>query len=58
MQLPCQLIPRLLALGDLAEVRREDEIDMGVLLSQHFLSNNKSEPDVDPSQPAEAAAAG
>lgn len=57
MQLPCQLIPRLLVLGDLAEVRREDEIDMGVLLSQHFLSN-KSEPDVDPSQPAEAAAAG
>lgn len=44
--------------GDVAEVSREDEIDMGVLLTQHFLSNNRSEPDVDPGQPTEAAAAG
>lgn len=44
--------------GDPAEVSREDEIDMGVLFTQHFLSNNKSEPDVDPGQPAGAAAAG
>ena len=59
-QPPCRLIPRLLApqapRGS-GGGERQDEIDMGVPLTQRFLSS-KSESDVDSGQPTEAAAVG
>ena len=60
-QLPCHLIPRLCVLQaprGSGGGEQQDEIDMGVLLTQRFLSNNKSESDVDSGRPTKAAAAG